>query len=117
MDKFELQNRTKKFAANVIIFAEKLEYNRSLQILLKQVIRSATSVGANYRSACKGKSKADFIYKIVICEEEADESIYWFELMLETNLVDAKAVTPFIDEAKQLTAIFTAIGKSAKANK
>ena len=79
-------------------------------------MRCSSSVGANYRSACKGKSTADFINKIVIVEEEADESIYWLELVEESGLVDLKAIFPLKKEANELTAIFTAIGKTAKAN-
>jgi four helix bundle protein len=67
-------------------------------------------------SACRGKSTADFINKIVIVEEEADESIYWLELMEESGLVDSKVTFPLKKEANELTAIFTAIGKTTKAN-
>jgi len=81
MNKEELKNRTKTFAVHVIKFIESQPDSRSFRILSNQLIRSATSIGANYRSACKGKSTADFINKIIIVEEEADESIYWLELM------------------------------------
>jgi four helix bundle protein len=89
---------------------------RSLNVLSNQLLRCSTSVGANYRSACRGKSAADFINKIVIVEEEVDESIYWLELMEESGLVDAVNMTDLKKEANELTAIFTAIGKTAKAN-
>jgi four helix bundle protein len=117
MDKIELQNRTKKFAVQIIKLIETLPSGRSLNILSNQLLRSASSIGANYRSACKGKSTADFINKIVIVEEEADESIYWLELMEESELVKTEAIKPLKQEAKELTAIFTAIGKTAKANR
>jgi four helix bundle protein len=116
MDKIELKRRAQKFAVDTIKFIETLPNGRSLNILTKQVLRSSTSVGANYRAACKGKSTADFINKIVICEEEADESIYWFDLMIEAELVSASLITPLKKEATELTAIFTAIGKTAKEN-
>ena len=74
MDKIELQKRTQLFAVNVIRFVESQSGGRALNILTNQLLRSSTSIGANYRSACKGKSSADFINKIVIVEEEADES-------------------------------------------
>jgi four helix bundle protein len=80
MNKEELKSRTKAFAVHVIKFIESQPDSRSFGILSHQLIRSATSIGANYRSACKGKSTADFINKIIIVEEEADESIYWLEL-------------------------------------
>ena len=116
MDKIELKKRTQKFAVDVIKFVEDLPPKRSLTVLSNQLLRSSSSVGANYRSACKGKSSADFINKIVIVEEEADESIYWLELMEEAGLVDSKDIYALKKEANELTAIFTAIGKTAKAN-
>lgn len=117
MDKTELKRRTQKFAVDVIKLIELLPNKRSLNILSDQLLRSSSSVGANYRSACKGKSIADFINKIVIVEEEADESVYWFELMEESGLVDIKHILALKKEANELTAIFTAIGKTAKANR
>jgi four helix bundle protein len=116
MDKAELKRRTQRFAIDVIKFVEELQNSRSLNVLVNQLLRGSSSVGANYRSACKGKSTADFINKILIVEEEADESIYWLELMEESGLVDLKAIFPLKKEANELTAIFTAIGKTAKAN-
>jgi four helix bundle protein len=83
---------------------------------LNQLLRSSSSVGANYRSACKGKSTNDFINKIVITEEEADECVYWLELLQESGLVKNDNISVLRDEAKELTAIFTAIGKTAKEN-
>lgn len=116
MDKTQLQARTKKFSIDIIRFIESLPFNQSLAILSKQLLRSATSVGANYRSACKGKSTADFINKITICEEEADESIYWLELMEDSELIKSSQITTLKKEAQELTAIFTAIGKTTKMN-
>jgi four helix bundle protein len=80
------------------------------------LLRSSSSVGANYRSACRGKSTPDFINKIVIVEEEADESIYWLELMEEAGLVNSKDIFELKKEANELAAIFTAVGKTAKEN-
>jgi four helix bundle protein len=116
MDKIELKRRTQRFAIDIIKFVEDLPSTRSLNVLSNQLLRSSSSVGANYRSACKGKSTADFINKIVIVEEEADESIYWLELMEESGLVNSKDTGALKKEANELTAIFTAIGKTAKAN-
>jgi len=73
MNKIELQQRTKKFAIDIIKLAEALPNSRAVNVLINQLLRSSSSVGANYRSACKGKSTNDFINKIVITEEEADE--------------------------------------------
>ena len=116
MDKIELQKRTQKFAVSTIKFIETLPNRRALNVLSNQLLRSSSSVGANYRSACKGKSVADFINKITICEEEADESIYWLDLMIESELIDAGHLVNLKKEATELTAIFTAIGKTTKEN-
>jgi len=116
MDKIELKRRSQRFGVDVIKFIEKLPSGRSLNTLCNQLIRSSTSVGANYRSACRGKSTADFINKIIIVEEEADECIYWLELMEMAELVNPKDIAPLKQEANELTAIFTAIGKTAKLN-
>jgi four helix bundle protein len=116
MDKIELKRRTKRFAVDVIMFIEKSPNSRALSALSDQLIRSSSSVGANYRSACRGKSTADFINKIVIVEEEADESLYWLELIEESNLVKPEDLIALKKEADELTAIFTTIGKTAKAN-
>ncbi|MEO6850857.1 MAG: four helix bundle protein [Mucilaginibacter sp.] len=116
MDKVELKKRTQKFAVDIIKFIEPLPNSKVLNVLSNQLLRSSSSVGANYRAACKGKSTADFINKIVICEEEADESIYWIDLMIESELVNAALLTTLKKEATELTAIFTAIGKTAKEN-
>jgi four helix bundle protein len=116
MDKTELKRRTQKFAVDIIQFIEGLSPKQSLKVLSNQLLRSSTSVGANYRSACRGKSTADFINKIIIVEEEADECIYWLELMEEAGLVSSDKINPLKKEANELTAIFTAIGKTAKLN-
>jgi four helix bundle protein len=116
MNKEELKSRTKAFAVHVIKFIESQPDSRSFRILSNQLLRSATSIGANYRSACKRKSTADFINKIIIVEEEADESIYWLELIEESGLGNNAAVTYLKKEANELTAIFTAIGKTSKLN-
>ncbi|QQL51065.1 four helix bundle protein [Mucilaginibacter ginkgonis] len=88
MDKVELKRRTQLFAVHAIRFIESLPQTTTIRRLANQLLRSSSSVGANYRSACRGKSTADFINKIVIVEEEADESVYWLELMEEAGLVD-----------------------------
>lgn len=116
MNKTELQQRTKKFAIDIIKLSDVLPNSRAVNVLINQLLRSSSSVGANYRSACKGKSTNDFINKIVITEEEADECIYWLELLDESGLVKNDAIPILRKEATELTAIFTAIGKTAKEN-
>ena len=116
MTKDELIKRTQAFSVAIIKFIETLPDGKSIRVLSNQLIRCSTSVGANYRSACKGKSTPDFINKIIIVEEEADESQYWLELMELSGLVSSDRIRPLKQEAKELTAIFTAIGKTAKEN-
>ncbi len=81
-----------------------------------QLVRSGTSVGANYRAACRSRSKAEFIAKIGTVAEEADESAFWFELIMDGGLLKPELVSPFHQEAEELAAIFTASGRTAKAN-
>jgi four helix bundle protein len=114
MTKDELKSRTKKFAVDIIFLSEKLDKKYYNTILFNQLIRSATSVGANYRSACRAKSDADFSYKIKIVEEEADESCYWLELLLEVNKNNLLDVELALKESKELTAIFSAIAIKLK---
>lgn len=116
MDSTELRNRTKKFAVDTIKFTDGIKSTYANVIIIKQVIRSATSVGANYRAALRGKSSSDFINKINIVQEEADESIYWFELLEETN-TKLNEIENLKKEANELTAIFTAILKTLKSKK
>jgi four helix bundle protein len=87
------------------------------QVLGKQVLRSATSIGANYREASRGRSKAEFISKIGDCLKETEEAEYWFELLVDGGCVPAAKMTNLLDEARQLIAIFTTIDKKAKNEK
>lgn len=109
----ELKIRTKKFAIDIIHLVDSLSLNRTTNILGKQFIRAATSVGANYRAACRLRSKADFISKITIIEE-ADECQYWLELLSETGKANSPSTQTLLKEAGELTAIFTSAGKTAK---
>lgn len=112
----ELKLRTKKFALRIIKLTENLPDNQSGKIIGNQLIRSATSVGANYRAACRSRSKLEFISKIKIVEEEFDESLYWLELISEIKCFSEKKMSCIIKEADELTAIFTSTAKSAKIN-
>jgi four helix bundle protein len=116
MDRKTLQLRTKQFHIDVIKLCEKLPRNAAGFELAKQIIRSAGSVGANYRATVRAKSKADFIYKIQIVLEEADESLYWLEIIYDTGLVTDNEVKRLIKEADELTAIFAATDRTAKGN-
>jgi len=116
MTKVELQKRTKAFHVSVIKACDQLPRNAAGFEIAKQLIRSAGSVGANYRAACRGKSTADFIYKLEIVIEEADESMYWLEVCVEAGLLDDEMAHPLISEANELTSIFVASVKTLKAN-
>lgn len=117
MDKFELQTRTMKFHVDVIKLCSHFPKNAAGFETAKQLIRSAGSVGANYRAACRGKSKADFIYKIEVVLEEADESLYWLQATKAAELVQHDKLDPLIKEANELVSIFNATDISAKRNK
>ena len=116
MTKEELKQRTKLFALSIIKLAENLPQNKAGNIIGNQIIRSGTSVAANYRSACKARSSADFVSKITVVEEECDETLLWLELISESGMINKEKLKPLIKEANELTAIFTASGKTAKNN-
>jgi four helix bundle protein len=117
MNSDDLKKRTKKFALQVINTVNDFPRTKAGDVIGRQLIRSATSVGANYRSACRARSHADFIAKMGIVEEEADESLYWLELAVESGMVRDISVDELIKEADQLTSIFTSSRKTAKRRK
>ena len=120
MTKFELQQRTKRFHIDVIKYCTLLPKNAAGFETVRQLIRSAGSVGANYRAACRGKSKADFIYKIEIVLEEADESLYWLEITKEAALVPpdhTDQLNSLLKEASERVSIFNAADITAKKNR
>ena len=111
----DLKPRTKAFALRVIRMYSKLTKNDTVaQVLGKQVLRSGTSVGANYREASRGRSKAEFISKIGDCLKEIEESEYWLELLVESGCVSNSKMADLLDETRQLIAIFTTIDKKSK---
>ena len=116
MDRKTLQARTKQFHIDVIKLCEQFPRNAAGFETAKQVIRSAGSVGANYRATKRAKSDKDFIYKIEIVLEEADESHYWLEVVRDSGIKEGKEVERLIIEANELTAIFAATDKKIKAN-
>ena len=111
-----LKERTKKFAVDVLNFVDKLPARRSAKIIGDQLGRCAPSVAANYRAACRGRSGKEFIAKIGIVEEEADESTFWLGILCDTKNSTKEEIEPLVIEAKELTAIFTASSKTAKEN-
>ena len=116
MDAEELKRRTKKFGLDVIGLVESLPPTQSGKVIGNQLLRSALSVGANYRAACRGRSKADFISKVGITIEEADESQHWLDMLGDAGLAPQEKLKPLIKEAGELVAILTASAKTARAN-
>ena len=112
----DLKLRTKKFALAIIAFSEALPKDETSRILGRQLLRSGTSVGANYRSAKRAKSNADFIAKMGIVEEEADESGYWLELLTESGKVSASKTSALLQESGELVAIAVASINTARRN-
>jgi four helix bundle protein len=117
MDKRNLEQRTKSFALRTIEFVGKLPKSKTADVLTYQLLKSTTSIGANYREANRAESHNDFIHKIGIVEKEASESEYWLELLQEAHIGDAAENGDLLRECRELIAIFTAIGKTAKARR
>ncbi len=114
----DLKPRTKAFALRIIKMYSSLPKGGSVaQVLGKQVLRSGTSVGANYREGSRGRSKAEFISKIGECLKEIEETEYWLELLVDSGCVTAPRMAELLDETRQLIAIFTSIDKKAKGSR
>lgn len=113
----ELRERTKQFAIRVIHLFRALSTSTDAQIMGKQLLRCGTSVGANYRAVCRSRSKAEFIARLGVVAEEADESVFWLELIEETKALNPKQLQEILKEARELSAIFSASLKTARENK
>jgi four helix bundle protein len=112
----DLADRTKAFALDVLKLCATFQNKPAVSIITRQLMRSATSVGANYRAACRGQSRAAFIAKLSIVEEEADECIYWMELLEEITPESGVALGRLKAEANELLAITVASKKTARQN-
>jgi four helix bundle protein len=110
----DLKDRTKQFALRVIRLYRALPRNEEARVIGKQLLRSGTSIGANYRAACRGRSKAEFVAKLGIVLEEADETVFWLELLQESDIMNVQSLAPLVQEARELTAIFVASVCTAK---
>ena|SRR6266568_8294144 len=117
MDKRELQTRTKAFALRILKLVDALPRTAAGRAISNQLVRSATSVGANYRAACRARSRGEFAAKLGIVLEEADESLYWLELIREAKLLSEPKLSLLLKEANELTAILAAGRKSAASNR
>jgi len=113
----ELKARTKEFALRVIRLVDALPNTVKGRAIANQIMRSATSVAANYRAACRARSRAEFIAKIGVVEEEADETAFWLELIIDSNIRSEKQLEPLLKEAGELVAIMASSRKSAVANR
>lgn len=113
----DLKQRTKAFALRVIRLVESLPKRTAADVIGRQLLRSATSVGANYRSAKRARSKAEFLAKMGTVEEEADECCYWLELLVEAELVSGRRLEPLRREANELVAITISSIKTARRRK
>jgi len=115
MDEKTFKERTRRFALEVIRLVNELPRARTPDVIGRQLLRSGTSVGANYRAACRGRSTADVLSKLGIVEEEADESIYWMELLTEAGVVSADRLDGLKKEANEIAAMIVASIKTLRA--
>ena len=110
-----LENRTKKFAISILKLSTELNYSTESKIIKNQISKSGTSIGANYREANRSRSRADFLNKVNISKGEANETVYWLEIIEEMQWVSAADLKPILKEANELLALFTAIAHSGKS--
>ena len=110
----ELRIRTKKFAIRVVRLYNSLPYRGAAQVLGKQFLRCGTSVAANYRAACRGRSRAEWISKIGIVAEEADEVVFWLEMLVDCEVIPESKLADLLKEAHELSALFTASQSTAR---
>ena len=111
----DLRFRTKQFALRIIALSATLGRDDTISVLKRQLLRSGTSVGAQYREACRARSSAEFVSKIESATQELDETAYWIELLIESGLVEPTRLTELQQEAEELLAIFVASARTAKA--
>jgi four helix bundle protein len=111
------KQRTKQLALQVIQLVQELPRGRTLDAISTQLLRSATSIGANYRAACRGKSTADVLAKLAIVEEEADETLYWLELLIDARLVPEARISKLMQETHEITAMIVASIKTLRTRR
>jgi four helix bundle protein len=110
----ELRDRTKRFALRIVRLFRHLPRTTEAQVLGKQLLRSGTSIGANYRACGRARSKAEFISKMSIVVEEADETVFWIECLIESGIVKQELLSELLGEANELLAIFAASRRTAR---
>ena len=116
MSKSELLARTKSFSLRILKLVDRLPQTMSGRAIGNQLVRCGTSVGANYRAACRSRSRAEFASKLGVVAEEADETVYWLELLRDANVLSKEKLSELLREANELTAIFTAGRRSSSRN-
>jgi four helix bundle protein len=112
----EMKQRTRKLSLRIVRLVESLPNTQTADVVGKQLLRCGTSVGANYRAACRARSRADFAAKMGIVEEEADEIIYWVELLIDCGLLKQRRVIELLAETNEIVAIVVSSIKTARAN-
>ena len=117
VNKEAIKLRTKQFALRIIQLVQSLPKNPTVDVIGRQLLRSGTSVGSNYRSACRARSTAEFISKMGIVEEEAEESLFWMELLIENNLMKKEKLELLMKEADEIVSIIVSFIKTAKSRK
>lgn len=117
MTKEELKNRTKQFALRVISLTNVLPNTELGRIVKNQLLRCCTSVASNYRAVCRSRSMLDFISKLSVVEEEADESAFWLEIIIECNMIKRELVEPLLKESNEIVAIMVSAKKTSRNNK
>lgn len=115
MNEQEFKKRTKQLALRIIKLINSLPPTTTGQVIGKQVLRSGTSVGANYRAACRAKSTADLLHKLAIVEEEADETLYWLELLIKSEIIPAEKLNSLVQETNEITAMIVSSIKTLKS--
>ena len=117
MTEQEIKNRTKQIALRIIKLVESLPRTWSAEVIGKQLLRSGTSIGANYRAACRGKSTADVLHKLAIVEEEADESLYWLELLVDAEIIKLNMLSVLMNDIDEILAMTVASIKTLRLKK
>jgi len=116
MDKQHLADRLKNFGLRVMKMVDFLPESRKSNVIANQILRSSTSICANYRAACRSKSRKDFINKLKIAEEETDETLYWLEIIEDAKLISPEKIVNLKKESEELLSIFVSSIKTAKQN-
>ena len=117
MNEEEMKNRTKEFAKSIIKLCRKLPDNREGRLIGNQIFRSGTSIAANYRAACRARSTAEFISKLSIVEKEADETLFWLEILEEMEILDKDLIAALMQESNEIIAIIVASIKTSRKRK